>query len=110
MTVSAALVGVTVRNSGAMAAAEVVQIYLEPPGLSVQRPLRTLVAFARVPLAAGESQRLALTIPLRRLAFFDIARDGFALEAGVHRLVVARHSDDPGLVCELELEATLLDP
>ena len=103
-------VGVTVRNSGARAAAEVVQIYLEPPGLSVQRPARTLVAFARVPLAAGESQRLALTIPLRRLAFFDVARDGFALEAGVHSLVVACHSDDPGLVCALELAAAFLGP
>ena len=103
-------VGVTVRNSGAMAAAEVVQIYLEPPGLSVARPARTLVAFARVPLMAGEKQYLTLTIPLRRLAFFDVVQDGFALEAGVHRLVVARHSDDPGLVCALALEATFLGP
>ena len=103
-------VDVLVRNSGAMAAAEVVQIYLEPPGLSVERPARTLVAFVRVPLAAGESQQLTLTIPLRRLAFFDVARDGFALEAGVHRLLVARHSDDPGLVCALELDATFLGP
>ena len=103
-------VGVTVRNSGAMEAAEVVQIYLEPPAQALERPPRSLVAFARVPLAAGASQRLTLTIPLRRLAFFDVARDGFALEAGVHRLVVARHSDDPGLVCELPLQATFLGP
>jgi len=101
-------VAVSVRNSGAMEAAEVVQIYLEPPGQAVERPTRTLVAFARVPLAAGVCQRITLEIPLRRLAFFDVHQDGFMVEAGIHRLVVARHSEDPGLACELRLEATFL--
>jgi len=99
---------VTVANVGAMEAVEVLQIYLEPPGQAVQRPARALVAFARVPLAAGSRQRIELTIPLHRLAFFDITQDGFMIEAGIHRLVVARHCEDPGLVCELPLAATLL--
>jgi beta-glucosidase len=91
-----------------MAAAEVLQIYLEPPGQAVQRPARALVAFARVPLAAGACQRITLTIPLYRLAFFNIHQDGFQIEAGIHRLVVARHCKDPGLACELALDATFL--
>jgi beta-glucosidase len=99
---------VTVANSGAMEAAEVLQIYLEPPGQAVQRPARALVGVARVPLAAAACQRITLTIPLHRLAFFDIHQDGFQIEAGIHRLVVARHSEEPGLVCELLLEATFL--
>ncbi len=99
---------VTVANSGAMAAAEVLQIYLEPPGQAVQRPARALVGFARVPLAAGACQRITLTIPLHRLAFFDITQDGFMIEAGIHRLVVARHCEDSGLASELALDATFL--
>jgi beta-glucosidase len=99
---------VSVANSGAMAAAEVLQIYLEPPGLAVQRPARTLVAFARVSLAAGACQCITLTIPLHRLAFFDVHQDGFQIEAGIHRLVVARHCEDPGLACELLLGPTFL--
>ncbi len=99
---------VSVANSGAMAAAELLQIYLEPPGQAVQRPARTLVAFARVPLAAGACQRNRLTIPLRRLAFFDVHQDGFQIEAGIHRLVLARHCEDPGLAIELLLDATFL--
>jgi beta-glucosidase len=47
-------------------------------------------------------------IPLRRLACFDEARDGFVLEAGRHRLVVARHADDPGLGADLTLAARFL--
>jgi beta-glucosidase len=99
---------VSVANSGAMAAAEVLQIYLEPPGQAVQRPARVLVGFARVDLAAGACQLITLTIPLHRLAFFDITQDGFQIEAGIHRLVLARHCEDPGLACELSLGATFL--
>jgi beta-glucosidase len=86
----------------------VLQIYLEPPGQAVQRPARALVAFARVLLAAGCCQRIELTIPLHRLAFFDVHQDGFMVEAGVHRLVLARHSEDPGLAIELLLGPTFL--
>ncbi len=99
------LVAVTLHNRGPMAAAEVVQVYLEPPGLGLERPPRTLVGFERVELAAGASRRLQLSIALRRLAVFDEARDGFAIEPGDHRLVLARHVEDPGLVLTLPLPA-----
>ena len=102
--------GVQVHNGGPMAAAAVVQVYLEPPGLAVERPPRTLVAFQRVPLQAGESRRISLAVPLRRLAFFDEQRDGFVLEGGHHRLVLAQHSEDPGLACGLDLQETWLGP
>ena len=99
----------TVTNSGAMAAAEVVQVYLEPPGLLVERPKRLLVAFARLDLVPGERQTLTMAIPLLKLAFFDEASDAFRLEAGPHRLVVARHAEADGPAVELQLSDTLLE-
>ncbi len=101
---------VSVRNAGTMAAAEVVQVYLEPPGLQMERPVRSLVAFQRLELEPGEQRRINLEIPLRRLSCFDESRDGFVLEAGRHRLVVARHADDPGLGVDLTLTATFIGP
>jgi beta-glucosidase len=101
---------VSVRNAGTRAAAEVVQVYLEPPGLQMERPVRTLVAFQRLELEPGEQRRINLEIPLRRLSCFDEGRDGFVLEAGRHRLVVARHADDPGLGVDLTLTATFIGP
>jgi beta-glucosidase len=100
----------TVANVGAMAAAEVVQVYLEPPGVLLERPRRTLVGFQRLSLNAGERRRLSLSIPLRHLACFDPQRDAFVLEAGVHQLVFARHADDAGLAVGVELEACCLGP
>jgi beta-glucosidase len=101
---------ISVRNSGAMAAAEVVQVYLEPPGQRLERPKRSLVAFQRLHLEPGESRRLHLAIPLRRLACFDADRDRFVLEAGPHRLVVAPHAEAPGVAVALSLEASVLEP
>jgi beta-glucosidase len=101
---------VEVVHGGAMAVAEVVQVYLEPPGRLLERPRRTLVAFERLSLQPGEQRRLTLSIPLRQLACFDPTRDAFVLEAGRHRLVVARHAEDPGLVVTVELEAAVVGP
>jgi beta-glucosidase len=95
---------VVVTNLGPMAAADVLQVYLEPPGLLMERPARVLVAFRRVWLEPAERQRLTLVIPLRRLACFDESRDGFVVERGLHSLVVAAHAEDPGVSVKLELE------
>ncbi|MEB3317871.1 MAG: glycoside hydrolase family 3 C-terminal domain-containing protein [Cyanobacteriota bacterium] len=100
---------ISVRNCGELAAAEVVQVYLEPPGKLLERPQRSLVAFQRLHLEPGESRRLHLAIPLRRLACFDADRDRFVLEAGPHRLVVAPHAEAPGVAVALPLEASVLE-
>jgi beta-glucosidase len=98
-----------VHNSGSMRAADVVQVYLEAPGVMVERPPRTLVAFARVELERGERRPIQLQLPLRHLATFDAAQDGWVLEPGLHRLVVAHHSEDTVLVGELTLEGGWLE-
>ncbi len=103
-------VAVVVSNAGAMASAAVVQVYVEPPGLALERPRCTLVGFGRVVLDPGCSQRLRLTIPLRRLAYFDEVTSHFRLEGGPHRLRFAQHSEDEGLVVELTCAGTDLGP
>jgi beta-glucosidase len=101
---------VTVTNTGTMEAADVVQVYVEPPGRDAERPRRTLAGFGRVNLQPGHSQRLRVRIPLRRLAWFDEARDGFVLEGGRHRLLVARHAEDTGIGVDLDLESGMVGP
>lgn len=99
---------VSVHNTGPIAAAEVLQLYLEPPGLLTIRPRRTLVAFRRVKLASGRQRRIRLLVPQGRLAFFDAQRDRFMIEPGEHRLVLARHADDPGLAMPVQCVAAVL--
>lgn len=62
-------VSVAVRNDGAMTADEVVQVYVECPGLAAERPLRSLRAFRRVTLAPGETRIVDLAVRRADLAW-----------------------------------------
>jgi len=61
---------VDVKNSGAMASDEVVQVYLTHPGVK-GAPIRALAGFKRVHLNAGESQKVEITVPNRNLSYVD---------------------------------------
>jgi len=63
---------VVVTNSGDRAGDEVVQLYLSRPGLT-GAPLRALVGFQRITLAAGESRRVTFTVDNRSLSTVDAA-------------------------------------
>lgn len=95
-------VSVTVRNTGPVDGAEVVQLYLHDLQASVVRPVCELVGFARVPLAAGESRRVRFTLHADRFSFTgrDLRR---IVEPGEVRVRVAASSSDPGLAATLTL-------
>jgi beta-glucosidase len=97
---------VTAHNAGQLASEVVVQVYVEPPGLVLERPRRSLVGFTRALLEPGDSRQLQLAIPLRHLAYFDEVSGHFWLEAGCHRLRVGQHSEEEGLVLEINCAAT----
>jgi beta-xylosidase len=63
----------TVRNTGTMAGAEVVQLYLSDPVAQVVRPVRWLAGFARVPLSPGQSGRVAFGLHADRTSFTGLA-------------------------------------
>lgn len=74
---------VTVKNSSAMAADEVVELYVHQRSGSASRPVRELKAFRRVTVGAGESKDVALDMPASELAFWDPQSRKVQLEPGV---------------------------
>jgi beta-xylosidase len=83
----------TVRNTGSVAGAEVVQLYLSDPVASVVRPARWLAGFTRVALAPGESARVTFRLHADRTAF--TGRDGTRIvEPGAIAVAVGGASDD----------------
>ena len=64
-------VTVTVRNSGGRDGADVVQVYGHDVAACVTRPMRQLLAFARVDVAAGASKQVRFHIPAARFALTD---------------------------------------
>ncbi len=80
-------VSVTVKNVGACAAAEVVQVYLSDLVATAVVPLSKLVAFDRVALEPDESRRLQFILTPEMMSFFG--DDGqLTLEPGEFRLEV----------------------
>ncbi|MGN6790208.1 MAG: glycoside hydrolase family 3 C-terminal domain-containing protein [Rhodanobacteraceae bacterium] len=72
-------VGATLRNSGARAGDEVVEVYLDAPDIPLASR-HALVGFERVHLEPGESRRVEFELAPRQLSTVD---------AAVHRAVVA---------------------
>jgi beta-xylosidase len=64
-----AVISCTVRNTGARAGAEIVQLYLSDPVAQVVRPVHWLAGFARVPLEPGQERRVSFRLHADRTAF-----------------------------------------
>jgi beta-glucosidase len=84
---------VDVTNSGRRAGDDVVQLYVSCLGSGVERAPRELKAFARVPLALGETKQVRLAVPAAELAWFDETK-GWVVEATEYMAIVARHAHD----------------
>jgi beta-glucosidase len=86
----------TIANNGAVAATEVVQLYVHDIAASVTQPVRVLKAFTRVTLAPGARQEVRFTLTRADLSF--IGRDlRPTVEPGAFRLWVAPSAEAEGL-------------
>jgi len=68
----AATVGVDVTNTGSVAGAEVVQLYIRNTSASVEQPVRELKGFARVTLAPGETKHVTFPLGFDELNFYNV--------------------------------------
>jgi beta-glucosidase len=66
------LVSTDVKNTGAVAGDEVVQLYVSQTGTSVARPVRELKGFERVTVAPGASKHVEFTLGRDELAIWGI--------------------------------------
>ena len=88
-------VTVTVKNTGAVAGKEVVQVYVTAPKGSIEKTAQELKAFAKTrELQPGEQQVLTMQIPVRMLASFDEAGSQWLTEAGQYTFKIGASSRD----------------
>ncbi len=60
-----------VKNTGAMAGTEVVQMYVGFSNSKVDRPVKLLRGFARVELQPGEEKEVTIACPAEKLAYYN---------------------------------------
>lgn len=96
----------SVRNTGARAGREAIQLYLEKPCGALGNPSRALVGFAKTGLLEpGAAEQFELSVPWDALASYDAAgatghRSAYVTEAGAYRFYLGRNVRDAAMVYE----------
>ena len=98
----------TVRNTGKVAASEVVQCYVSMPDGKLEKPYQDLVAYARTPmLEPGASCKVDLAFDLASFASYDEAGEAFILEKGDYLVRVGDSSRSTHVSGVLRLPKTV---
>ncbi|MGW2127203.1 glycoside hydrolase family 3 C-terminal domain-containing protein [Streptomyces coelicoflavus] len=96
-------VRVRVRNTGARAGREVVQVYLARPASALDRPVRWLAGYAAVRARPGEAVTATVRVPARALCHWSVAEHAWRTEAGHWWVLAGRSAGDVPLAADLEV-------
>lgn len=97
-------VSATVSNTGKVAADEVVQLYMHDVAASITRPVRQLVAYRRITLAPGASQKVSFTLRRSDLTFIGTAMKP-TVEPGAFQVWIAPSAEAEGVSGRFTLAA-----
>ncbi len=84
---------VKVTNTGKVAGAEVVQLYISDKKSSLPRPKKELKGFSKVYLQPGESRDVSITIRRDALSFYDDSKGEWVAEPGDFEALIGNASD-----------------
>ncbi|MCR4910375.1 MAG: glycoside hydrolase family 3 C-terminal domain-containing protein [Bacteroidales bacterium] len=88
------VVSATVKNTGKVAGAEVVQLYIGDTEASVARPAKELKGFEKVWLEPGQSRKVSFRIGREALSFFDADAHKWVAEPGEFHAYLGNSSDN----------------
>ncbi len=86
-------VTVNVKNTGAKAGADVVQIYASLPA-ALREPPKRLVGWAKVYLQPRQTQQVTVRIPAKRFATWDVNKHEWSLTDGSYGIIAASAEKD----------------
>lgn len=84
----------TITNTGSVAGAETVQVYVGDPDAAVLRPTRELKAFTKLALEPGESRTVSFTLTARDLSYWHPGLRRWVVGGGRTVVEVAASSRD----------------
>jgi beta-glucosidase len=99
----------TLRNSGSVDGKALAQIYVAPISGGWEAPKR-LGAFKKLPLKAGESQTVTLSVDPRLLAVWDVSAHGWKIKAGDYKVMAANSAEDVTAAVTVHLAEQSLAP
>jgi beta-glucosidase len=96
-----------IENTGAVAGAEVAQLYVHQENPGVQRPEKELKGFKKVFLQPGEKQTVSIPLAQNAFAFYDAGKKGWDAEKGGFKILVGGSSRDIALQGGYHLAETI---
>jgi beta-glucosidase len=97
-------ISVELKNTGIMAGDEVVQLYVRFPDSKVERPMKQLKAFTRIPVDKGETKTVTLDLKAEDLAYWNEKDHKFTVEPGTVELMIGASSADIRLKKNIQIE------
>lgn len=87
-------VKVRVKNTGAMAGAEVVQLYVQDVISTLDKPVKELKNFRKVWLECGEEKEISLYLQKKDFASYDCRLEMWATEPGDFKILIGNSSSN----------------
>jgi beta-glucosidase len=95
-----------VKNIGAVAGKEAVQLYVCNPQNGVGRPIRELRSFEKINLEPGEVKEVSFTLDKRAFAYYEVKIKDWYAPSGEYVIEVGASSRDIKLSAAVQLEAS----
>ena len=87
-------ISLPVSNTGSVAGAEVVQLYISDTESSVDRPVKELKGFEKVWLEPGQTKTVSFTLDKSAISFYDESIHGWRAESGTFEALLGSASDN----------------
>lgn len=87
-------VSITVKNTGKVDGAEVVQLYVGDPVSTVVRPVKELKAFLKVYIKAGENAEVLMDVNVKDIGYYNILLKDWITEPGRYIFYAGASSRD----------------
>lgn len=95
------------KNTGAVAGAEVAQLYISHRSGVMFTPEQELKGFEKVLLAPGETREVSFALTRRDLSYYDVAASDWRVEGGAYEIRISASSRDIRLSYSIMAEADL---
>ena len=95
---------VTVKNTGAVDADEVVQVYIQYPGME-RMPVKELKGFSRVYIKKASNQTIQFRVPAKELQKWDLYQHTWKLYPGNYTIAIGSSSEDIKLKSTINIKA-----
>lgn len=102
-------VKVTIKNTGDVAGAEVVQLYVTDTESTIFRPAKELKGFKKVFLEAGEYKTIEFELDKRSFAYYNVNINDWHVETGTFKVSIGASSIDIRLDANVEVKSTQND-